>query len=182
MTKRDLDDAIDRAVRDIMSAEPRPGFRHRVLDRITARKGSGFRIGWLPALAGGGAGILIAIVMAPRGHDVTTQPAATTQSSAVTAPSIAAPPKASTERPAAGKPRRSAAPILRAAAPGMVQATSIEQAETADDVLLEPLNRLAPLAVTRMDEPRLATRDISIGELSITPIAVEPLPHAGGGK
>lgn len=34
-TERDIDAAIDRAVREIMSAEPRPGFRRRVLERLT---------------------------------------------------------------------------------------------------------------------------------------------------
>ena len=34
-TERDIDAAIDRAVREIMSVEPRPGFRRRVLERLT---------------------------------------------------------------------------------------------------------------------------------------------------
>lgn len=59
----------------------------------------------------------------------------------------------------------------------MVQAASLEDP---DDMLLEPLDSVAPLAIAALDATRLATRDISIGELSIKPITVEPLPPDGG--
>ena len=56
-TDRDLDDAIDRAVRAIMSVEPRAGLRGRVLDRLERRPAVVFA---LPRLAGAAAAVTVA--------------------------------------------------------------------------------------------------------------------------
>lgn len=187
MTKRNLDDAIDRAVRDIMSVEPRPGFRGRVQERIIERRGSGLgtrRSGlWtrsLPALAGAIAVLVIALVLVQRGPQLPAPPPPTTSPRPVTAPSTPVLPSASIDPTGTRKPPeesvRRAGPSHRLET-GMVQAASLEDP---DDMLLEPLNSVAPLVIATIDATRLATRDISIGELSITPITVEPLPPDGG--
>jgi hypothetical protein len=187
MTKRNLDDAIDRAVRDIMSAEPRPGFRGRVRERITEQRGSGLGTrgsglwpGSIPALAGAVAVFVIAFVLVQRGPQAPAPLPPTTLSRTVTAPSSPIPPAASmgpaeTRNPPAQSGRRSG-PSQRLET-RMVRAASLEDP---DDMLLEPLSSVAPLAIAAIDATRLATRDISIGELSIKPLTVEPLPPDGG--
>ncbi len=187
MTKRDLDDAIDRAVHDMMSAEPLPGFRRRVQERIIERRGSGLGTGgsglWtrsIPAFAGALAVLVIAIVLVQRGPQAPAPPSPATLSRTATAPPSFIPPAApmvpaATRNPPAQSGRRSG-PSQRLET-RMVQAASLEDP---DDMLLEPLNSVAPLAIATLDATRLATRDISIGELSIKPITVEPLPPDGG--
>lgn len=180
MTKRDLDDAIDRAVHDMMSAEPLPGFRRRVQERMIERRGSGLWTRSIPALAGALAVLVIAIVLVQRGPQAPAPPSPATLSRTVTAPPSFIPPAAPMV-PAA--PRNPPAQSGRRSAPSqrletrMVQAASLEDP---DDMLLEPLNSVAPLTIAALDATRLATRDISIGELSIKPITVEPLPPDGG--
>lgn len=56
---RDIDDAIDRAVRDIMGVEPRAGLRGRVLDRLERPRAGLFA---LPRLAGAAAMVAIAVI------------------------------------------------------------------------------------------------------------------------
>jgi len=186
MTKSDLDDAIDRAVHEMMSAEPRPGFRGRVQERIIERRGSGLGGSGLwtrsiPALAGALAVLVIAIVLVQRGPQAPAPATPATLSRTETAPPSPIPPAASM---GPAETRNPPAPSGRRTGPSqfletrMVQAASLQDP---DDMLLEPLNSVAPLAIATLDATRLATRDISIGELSITPITVEPLPPDGGG-
>ena len=72
--RRLLDDAIDRAVRELVHADPRPGLRRRVIDRINAPRTS-----WLPALfvpvAALGAVLLAVMLMWPQA-DVPATPVA----------------------------------------------------------------------------------------------------------
>jgi hypothetical protein len=101
-------------------------------------------------------------------------------STAVTAPSAPFTPALPPERPVTQDPQRvaSALPVTPA---GRVVATSVDETSAdAEDVLLEPLNGVSPLAVDEITETRLTTRDISIGELSVAPIDVAPLPQSGG--
>jgi hypothetical protein len=62
----ELDDAIDRAVRDIMSAEPRAGFQNRVLARLDDAVPSGQRASWftLPRFAAAMSVLVVAIAVA----------------------------------------------------------------------------------------------------------------------
>jgi hypothetical protein len=181
MTKNHLDDAIDRAVRDILTAEPRPGFRGRVLDRIGNRRQSGFGAAWIPALAGAAAVALIAFALVPRGPQSPPRPSPAPVSTAVTAPSAPLTPAPPPERPVTQNPQRVAS-ALPVAPAGRVVATSVDETSAdAEDVLLQPLNGVSPLAVDEITETRLTTRDISIGELSVAPIDVAPLPQSGGG-
>ena len=181
MTKTHLDDAIDRAVRDIMSAEPRPGFRGRVLDRIGNRRHAGLNAAWLPALAGAAAVALIAFALAPRGSQSPPAPSPAPVSTAVTTPSATVTPAPPPERPVTQE-RSRVASMLPVAPANRVVATSVDEASTdTEDVLLEPLNGVAPLALAEISKTHLTTRDISIDELSIAPISVVPLPQSGGG-
>ena len=183
MTKNHLDDAIDRAVRDMMSSEPQPGFRRRVLDRIERGRTSRLKAAWIPALAGAAGVVVIAFAFSivQRGSQTPARPSSSPVSNTVTAPSAPVPPAPQPERAVESGPRRVASAI-HAAHEGRVVATSIDEPQPeAEDVLLEPLSTVAPLTVVEITEPRIAIRDISIGELSISPITVAPLPQSGGG-
>jgi hypothetical protein len=56
---RDIDDAIDHAVRDIMGVEPRAGLRARVLDRLERPRAGLFAV---PRLAAAAAVVAIAVI------------------------------------------------------------------------------------------------------------------------
>jgi hypothetical protein len=192
MTTKDLDDAIDRAVRDMMSAEPRPGFRGRVFDRLdsdpdhqTRESRSWAASGtWrLPALAGALVLALIAFVVMQR-RESPTQPSPSAIVATRPAPSVTTQPPAreSPSTPARVGPRVAAADVRRVAA-GLVQAASVDDEPVASPVEgdgLEPLNEIAPLGVAPIADTPIQTRDISIGELSVPPIVVDPLPLPGG--
>jgi len=184
MTPKDLDDAIDRAVRDIMSAEPRPGFRGRVLGRLERRDAGAWRFA-VPAFAAALALALVVLaVIQEQRPAAPTQPSPSTTVATRPAPAVAAPTSPLSE-PASTSPAvtpRVSAPTVRRVAPGLVQAASVDDAPVVDDAQLTPLNEIVPLSVGSLPDTRLQTRDISIGELSLPPIAVEPLPLPGGGS
>jgi hypothetical protein len=186
MTPKDLDDAIDRAVRDIMSAEPRPGLRGRVLGRLERRAAGAWRFAF-PTVASALALALVAFAVIQRRPATPTQPSPSTTVATRPAPSVAAPTAPLSEPPStspAVTPRVSA-PTVHRVAPGLVQAASVDDESVVpvvDDAQLPPLNEVVPLSVGLLPDTRLQTRDISIGELSLPPIAVEPLPLPGGGS
>jgi hypothetical protein len=195
MTTKDLDDAIDRAVRDIMSAEPRPGFRGRVLDRLDrdserrtrqskSWSASGIRRLALPAFAGALLLAMLSLVVMQRRDARLAEPSPSTTVAARPEPPVTTPPPSLGKEPST--PSVVTPPVTSAqrVAPGVVQAASVEDAPAApldEDAGLKALNRLAPLGVAPIAETLLQTPDISIGELGIPPIVVEPLPLPGGG-
>jgi hypothetical protein len=44
---------------------------------------------------------------------------------------------------------------------------------------IRPLSAVEPLAIATISDTGLVTREITIGELSVAPIIVEPLPPGG---
>ena len=173
---RDLDDAIDRAVRDIMSVEPRAGLRGRVLDRLERRPGPGFA---LPRLAGAAAAIAVAVIafvlLRPAPEGPAHAPAQTTSAERVPASRDDTPAgsdTASTEEPVAETARRQAPSPPRSAvsprrpdfpAPGMVTAATVAAGpagafEATDFGVLplvpdaEPI-AIAPIAIVPLTAP-----------------------------
>jgi hypothetical protein len=176
-----LDAAIDRAVRDMMSAEPRAGLRERVLAELA---GDPVHAAWWPRLAFGSAAIAVAIVIllvivnrpAERPIDQTIAGAAPPpvaapgntgepgQLSGGTPPVRVTGPRAGT---LAGSPVVEDRPI---------QAASIE---TGESIAIEPMTaveRLAPIdpiRIARLETPTLS--DISIKPITIERIEITPL-------
>ena len=191
---RDIDDAIDRAVRDIMSVEPRAGLRGRVLDRLD-RPAAGWLV--LPRLAGAAAivgMVTISFLLIRPASQPDVPPAAASRSRAEpispSGASLPAVPPSTVPQPA-GPARRAAArdsapPRERPAPPrmperplrpqfparGAVAAASMPGEPTVAPESLEPVERL-PLPA---GAPPIAIRTIQIEPLTIEPIVIAPIP------
>jgi hypothetical protein len=105
-----IDRAIDRAVRDIMQVDPRPGFRRRVMERLEPepiRSSIVFRI----ALATGAVALLVValmLVVPNRRSPLPTGISSTTTQQAQTGPHTAGPPRQPTHETASVPPERPA--------------------------------------------------------------------------
>lgn len=172
--ERDIDDAIDRAVRDIMHVEPRAGFRGRVLGRLE-QPGRAAGPVWftLPRLAVAVAAAMVLAIgiavllrnnapVAPADAPVVAQKEAPPPAVEVrpVAPPAADPVEPSTKTPAV-RPRREPAVVFPP--PGVVTATSVPDSET-------------PPAGAR-PAPRAGSELIIItpAPLVITPLIVPPI-------
>jgi hypothetical protein len=193
MTDKHLDDAIDRAVREMMSAEPASDLRQRVLDTITRPRRRA--IVW-SALAYGSAAlaaiVLIVVSLVTRRPDVPeTRVAGTTTLSpapAPTTPAPVAPPPA--PQPSLSLPGRSPSPPRQArgtstpsvdvpnVADRRVEAASIPgalalESETGSAAPLEPV---VPLGIATIGAEPIATKEIGIRPIEIVRIEIAPLP------
>lgn len=189
-SERDIDDAIDRAVRDIMSVEPQAGLRGRVLERIER---PGARLFALPRLAGAGALAAIALIsfLLVRPVPPPEQPELATNTVPAPVPDAGPPPETSRSArdtaapPAAGPaapPRQARRSAPRAPAPppapapqfpprGVVAAATFagvpETAAATPEVVPLPLDPHAtPIAIPA----------IHIEPLTIERIVIAPIP------
>lgn len=196
---RDIDDAIDRAVRDFMSAEPRPGFRARVLERLARRPSTWFA---LPRVAAAAAllVILVAAVQMARHARPLTPPPTPTESTAEARPeapagrALEAPPAdvRPAPAPASGSASRAespAAPPRRTPAPpdtppssagpqfpprGAVAAATLVGASSAPSATIDGM----PVPLAPDAEP-LVIEPLTIAPLAIEPLVVAPLSRRG---
>lgn len=181
--ERDVDTAIDRAVREIMSAEPHPGFSRRVLRRLNEAPASRWTSPRLTAIGSAAAVLLLlfwlALPFSRRAPDtrLATQPS----------PATPAATKIEPQRPTAAagvnSPQPAVAqvdePALPQPSPGRVEAASIlvdtqspASAVHAGSVSVElpdPI-RISPLHMEPLDLPGL-----SVPALTIDPITIAPL-------
>ncbi len=104
--RRLLDDAIDRAVNEMMQGEPRPGFRRRVLGKL---KEPETRRSWIPTLLVPAAALVAVLMIAIWLRPAPTSPGATA-ADAVAQQVPQAAPTAAPETPAAESPIPSVAP------------------------------------------------------------------------
>jgi hypothetical protein len=175
----DIDNAIDRAVRDIMHAEPRAGFRGRVLGRLRATgRGEG---SWLtpPRVAAAMAVLAIAIAIgallrthdpqAPANTPVVAQkePPVPTDVRPVTPPAPA-PAEAGTNAPAA-RPRRE--PAVAFPPPGTVTAASVPPDATPPPVRPAPGARSELIVLTPAP---LVIAPLIVPPIVIPPIVIQP--------
>jgi hypothetical protein len=195
---RIADVAIDRAVREIMSAETGPAFRQRVMTRILAEPAPPSR-SWLPHLAVAAAALVVLIVALawPRQQAVSEpataaagltprspSPTDTTASSMPATPAPASAPPRAPGATTAAAPVRPAPSVTRTRVPapprGMVEAASIETAagvgvaaarEAVDAVEAPPLPPAAPGSL-RMSA-------IPLAPIVISEIVIEPLGDGG---
>jgi hypothetical protein len=185
------DAAIDRAVREIMSGEPRPGFRQRVLARLDEEPRSVWSWARLGLVAGAAAIVLLTLwartdrPVAPAG--TAPQQAASQPQPGPSKPAAAAPTEP--QRPAATlatnetkrttvKPERPA--IVRRAPPApadrRVSAASVNPAEETQEPgvratrpPIAPMT-IAPLQIRPLDTPELIVRPVPIGPLQMVPV------------
>ena len=192
MTDKHLDDAIDRAVREMMSAEPASNLRQRVLDTITRPRRRA--IAW-SALAYGSAAlaaiVLLVVSVVTRRPDVPeTRVAGTTTVSPAPAPTKATPvdPQPAPQ-PSLSLPGRSAS------SPGQARGTStppvgvphfadrrVEAASIPGALALEsetasaaPLEPMVPLGIAAIGAEPIATKEIGIAPIEIVRIEIAPL-------
>jgi hypothetical protein len=195
LSDRQLDDAIDRAVRDLMSAEPRPDLRARVLAEL---EGTPARPAFWPRLAFGGAvvalaAILVALLLprpAERTDDARIASMRPPSTAAQTAPTPTppaperGPASASsvnrTDRPAPAPdvfvPRRQRADddrVIRAAS-----IDTVDEPGAASEGASPAVERLAPLDLIRirnlepldMSTPDIVMKPITVGAIDIAPL------------
>jgi hypothetical protein len=180
---RKLDEAIDRAVREMMDLEPQAGFRRRVLERVGQP-----RRGWLtvPRLAGAVAFAAAVIVFVLIGLDRQTAPPsapAATIAGRPQAPAVVQPPAVQTPRSPATPPitrTRRRDDRLSSAGRGRTASAEVQAAAfMEDDIAIAPLETIHPLSIPAIAETRLTTNELAIDELRLAPLTIQPLPGGG---
>jgi hypothetical protein len=178
--ERAADAAIDRAVREMMSAEPRPGFRHRVLARLSEPRAVR-RALWpqLSLAAAMAAALMLAFVWtrpmerAPETTVVVSHPAPDRPEAPSPEPEPRRAPRAAAKPPATPSDSRASGMPER----GLVYAASIEPGVvTPDDPQDAPPAGPARLVIPRLESPEPSIPAITIEAITIPEIAVTPLP------
>ena len=189
LVETQLDEAIDRAVREMMNVEPTGDLRQRVLDEIAGAPQ--WVLPWraLAAASAALAAIVLLIV-----NLITRQPAPPESRVASTR---AVPPIQQTTPPPATKPSTPSQALPRntlpiAQRPG--RSTSFVAPHTAQERLVEaasipgplspetsttpagPLAPVLPIAMTLLDTPPIRTSEIEITQITLEPIEIVPLP------
>lgn len=189
---RIADVAIDRAVREIMSAEAGPAFRQRVMTRVLSDPAPPRT--WLPQLALAAAALVVLIVAFawPR-QEAAIEPATASASLTPQSPAPAtpanAPASASSREPGAtatAAPVRPAPSITRARVPqpprGMVEAASIE---TAAGVSVAATVEAVDAALDAAPLPQAAPGSLRLPAIPFAPIVISEIviePLAAGGR
>jgi hypothetical protein len=174
MTEREMDTAIDRAVRDLMDVEPDAAFRAQV----TARLHRPVRRAWAPRLAAGAVAMLAIVVAliwlrAPQsatkteGTAARTEPAAPSQRLRAAAnPKPAAPPFMT----------RSAKSTRRMAAPSIPRGTVIAAVAEMPFTSIAPLTGIEPISVAPIANTPITPPEIVVAPLSpIEEVQISPL-------
>lgn len=179
MTDTRLDDAIDRAVREMMNVDPRPGLSRRVLARLETPRTSWLTVPRLAAAAALVAIIVVALVL------VTRTPAPVSQQVAVTPrPPVVAPPS---EEPVPS-PSTGRTPPIASIMPPRVRFELRQQPRAAEELppfvtsaRVEPLASMIPIEVPPAGPRALELPEVVVAPLAaIEPVRVEPLssrPH-----
>ncbi len=184
-TRDDSDLVIDRAVREMMSAEQRPGFRQRVLMRLEHPEPLFRTRRWLTA--GAAVAAILALVIWTRSYD--QRPADESRAAIATTPAEVETPSLPAPTAPAAKPE-----VDRAEKP----AVSVQTSRVPDPVALSKNRRIVSAASLAAGDdagevvaedaliPRRATTSTSeIGDIVIEPIRVGDIPIAPiptGGK
>ncbi len=191
LVETQLDEAIDRAVREMMNVEPTDDLRQRVLDEIAGTPQWVMPWRTLAAASAALAAIVLLIV-----NLITRQPAPPESRMASTR---AVPPIEQTTPPPATKPSTPAAsptlprdtlPIAQRpgratplVAPHTAQERLVEAASIPGPLALEtattpaePLAPVLPVAITLLYMPPIKPSEIEITQITLEPIEIVPLP------
>ena len=184
--KVDLDDAIDRAVRSMMSAEPRPGMRQRVLSRLHERPSRAF-----PFLRVAIAGVSIAAIALAVALRVGIKPIDVNEPVAAPPQTMTTPPRQQTPV-AAAAPNAAPVPVPETARPvmrsqpvarGLVVAQSLMANEEEDSIGAAAIEtpgvspELDPLQVRALPLiQELASPANTIAPITVPPLVIPELP------
>ncbi len=174
MTDTRLDDAIDRAVREMMSVDPRPGLSRRVLARLDEPRTPWLTVPRRAAAAALVAVIVVAIVLVTRTPAPVSQQVSVTRTPASPAPQtemhVPPTPADSTARVATHAPR--ARRTVR-----QPRATAEDIPPFAGSVNVDPLASIAPIAPRPVEPSAIESPEIIVTPLApIEPVRVDPLP------
>jgi hypothetical protein len=151
MSEEDLDRAIDRVVREVMSVDTDSTFRARVLARLEPRRRA-FSWPRLALATAAAAALVLAFMMTrPQESDITPRSTAPAPTSASSAPASASQPTAlrsrdrgdeivvSPRRDPAARNSRGARPTLAAAVAEAAPAVDVESLQDIEPISVEPL-------------------------------------------
>ena len=162
-----LDRAIDRAVRDMVQVEPRPGLSRRVADRLERPVAGSF--GWLPAVTTAATLVVLLTAFALYEPPVEDQAPATRITSATPSPAMLPRPEPtpeSTTVPAAPVP----SPAARAAAPRQ----RVAPRRTSASIFGEPTGRVSAADIGSAPDAAPLDSGTDI-ELAAVPSALVPM-------
>lgn len=182
MSERQIDEAIDEAVRDLMNVDADPAFRGRVVERLRKPK-SHAPFWWQLSIVSGAVGIaVIGVVLTRTGEKPAVEPVPAAVTSAVqprpavepgagpSAPAVTRPPVRSTAHRTTGNPTQQ---ISR----GALVATAADDAPAfvpTDEV--EPLSQIRPIELTPIVQAPIITTEIAIAPIApATAIMIAPL-------
>ena len=169
---KDADAAIDRAVREMMSAEPRADFGRRVRARLE-RPGRRvmFTIPRMAAVAAVSAALAL-FVLTRDNRPAPPPPRVAVQTAPDTRPGPTIPKRVDVS-PEVPRTIVTAAPERAVPLPDrQVQAASLEVSEMAD---VEPLTPIAPIALSAMTQQPISKPEIRITPIDVSPIEIAPL-------
>jgi hypothetical protein len=182
-----FDEAIDRAVREMLDVEPRADLRARVIAQLPA-SGSrlpahGFRLpgsGWVLAPLAAAALIVLAVFIARRTEPLPQAPqvaaAVDRRLPLEVAPPSVAPPLVRQ----AGREPNAVPPPPRAANTGTVLAADFAGDDHATTVI-DPLKTIAPIAMRPIARDTIAPAEIAVRPLNtITEVQIAPLTPPDG--
>lgn len=186
MSERQIDDAIDAAVRDLMNVDTDPAFRARVVERL--RQPTPHGSWWRQITVAAAALVVVVAVVLMRGgkEPVTHEPAATTAASITTPPQTASRPDVP-QLPASTAPaprpivrRNAATTTTHAIERGTIVATVADVDSASADAMVvgtvEPQGPIATIDLTPIVHTPITTPAVSItplespGEIVIAPL------------
>lgn len=188
MSEKHLDDAIDRAVREMMNVDAGPAFRARVLARLD--RPAPRRLTWprLAAIGAAAAALVLAVVLTRTSDPGEPAPVTLTQAPPA-APSLALKPESTTlpapelpadgpKRPSVPRPGRMVTNITQYVPQGALTATVADE-ESA--MPIDALDRIEPIAVAPLDRSPIAPAPIVVAPLTpISEVQIAPLfPPSG---
>ena len=182
-----FDEAIDRAVREMLDVEPPADLHARVMaqlptsaDAPLGKSASGFRLpasGWVLAPLAAAAIIVLGIFLARRSEPLPQAPVVAKAVDRYLAPEAA---RQTVDVPVAGT--RPAPPVARRALREPDNGIVVAAAFTADDpesTQIAPLNRIAPISVAAITQDRITPADMAVRPLNtIAEIQIAPLTPA----
>jgi hypothetical protein len=174
IAEQELDDAIDRAVREITNVEPKPGLDRRVRARL--EQPGGTRVVWWPRLAAAGltaAALLAFAMMNWRTPD--SPPPAVVIATPRPVPALRIEGPVAAARPAPETaPRHRRPPGVAPLPMNLVRAASVTETETA--VAVVPLEAIAPIQMAPVEPESMHVSQITIDPIQVRPLRLEPLP------
>ena len=173
MSERQIDEAIDQAVRDLMNVDADSAFRARVAERLRKPKSRAPFWGQLSIVSGAAALVVIVVVMTRDGAKPALQAPAPAVGSAETSRPAAAPVVGEPSAPSVPRPvaapmarRRQGNPTHQIARGALVATVADEGFETPLAGGVEPLSGIRPIELAPIAPAPIITTEITVAPLA----------------